>query len=404
MSIRDNRYIDYDSPLGGELFTFFDVQPVNGVDYDWGAIPFSGVLNRKSKKLPMQYTSDTNVQGPGGIIYGRRTQLSEAMIKAIDYGRDFKAYDSALTAIRGVAAGDNFNYIYPTEWHRLADLYGYDHEQPDWFSFSTRVSSLSFGGTTFVNHENLDDIFSFGKLSGLSASSVNFGFLMWNAAFSANQPQVYFYSCTNMGNQGERLDMLLTGNEGLSIKANSNNNGLGQGVWRMYPVVTTASFGKDSFNYIREETANGKWYPFPFANTHVLTIVGSGQGEDDLIGNIDASLEMCDIRLLDAASLTYTLHSLSVTFSNTGNASYEVYFDWSIKDAYDTINQPQSHSGSAWVSKNDTTTVELFSIKYEEDAYRFSVGETPVILNLAYWIKTDMGEQENMVTIELESK
>ncbi|MBR6540829.1 MAG: hypothetical protein IKT74_04800 [Bacteroidales bacterium] len=51
-----------------------------------------------------------------------------------------------------------------------------------------------------------------------------------------------------------------------------------------------------------------------------------------------------------------------------------------------------------------TTTVELFSVKYEEDAYRFSVGETPVILNLAYWIKTDMGEQENMVTIELESK
>lgn len=404
MAIRENRFIDDGTPLGGELFTFFRVGKNSNGIYDWGALPNSPVLNTKSKMKPFMYTDDAVVKDSANNVYGKFTQLSDDMKRAINYGHNFKEYTNALEAIRGVAAGDNFLYNVPTSWARPADFWGYDHEQPDWFSFSTRVSSLSIGGTTFVNHENLSDIFTFGRLAGLTANSVNFGFLMWNNAFSATQPQVYFYSCTNMAKANEQLSTLMSGDNGLQIVANSNNNGLGQGTWRMYPVVTTASFTKDSFNYIREETANGKWYPFPYSNLHILNIVGSGEGDDDLIGGIEVSLDACDIRLLDAASLTYKLHSLSVMFSNSSSSSYEVSYEWSIRDAFNQTNSPQSKAGKVVVPADDSVTVEIFSVKNEEDAYRFSVPMTPVELNIAYWMETDGGTQENMITIELESK
>ena len=404
MSIRENRFIENGSPLGGELFTFFNVGKDANGQYNYGAIPKSGYINKKSKHLPYEYT-DNNVvtDSTSGKVYGRFTQLSDAMIRSINYGHNFKEYTNALEAIRDVAAGVNFPYNEPSSWFRLADLWGYDHEQPDWFSFSTRVSSLSQGGTTFVNQENLTDIFTFGRLSGLNANNVNFGFLMWNAQFSETQPQVYFYSCTDMANATQQLSSLLAADNGLQI-VSSTSNGLGQGTWRMYPVVTTASFTKDSFTLIREETANGKWYPFPYANTHILTIVGAGQGEDDLIGSIDVSVDLCDISVVDAANLVFSISNLALRFENSSSAQREVNYDWSIKNALNQNNQPTTQTGKVTVPAKGSETKVLVSAKNEEDAYRFAVGETPVIMNVAYWIKTDMGDQENMVQLELESK
>ena len=143
MAIRDNRYIDYGTPLGGELFTFFDVgADTNGI-FDWGALPRSALLNTKSKSKPMAYYGNTVINGADNVVYSKELELSEKMKQEIDYGHNFVEYTSALAAIRGVAAGTNFLYVEPTEWARPADFWGYDHEQADWFSFSTRVSSLS---------------------------------------------------------------------------------------------------------------------------------------------------------------------------------------------------------------------------------------------------------------------
>lgn len=406
MAIRENRFIDFNSALGRELFTFFNVGPDSRGIYNLGSLPRSAYLNKKSKYLPFGNPPDTIVKDAvSGDVYSKYTKLSPDMIKQINYGRDFKAYDDALTAIRGVAARTNFVYIEPANWFRLPDFWGYDHAQPDWFSFSTQVSSLGIGSSTPVNQENLTEIFTFGKLSGLSASTVNFGFLMWNAQFSETQPQVYFYSCTNAGNPEQKLDVLLQGGPNrLQIAANTSN-GLGQGTWRMYPVITTANFTKDSFTYIRDTTANGKWYPFPYANTHILNVVGSGQGDDNVIGNISVSLDFCDIRLVDPNSLTHTLHTLSVMFSNEGSATYTVNYDWSIRGATNQINKPSNTTGKIQISAGRTSTVELYSTKNEDEAYRFAVGELPVQMNFAYWIDKDNGNtDEDMIVIDLESK
>lgn len=376
------------------LFKFFGVGKRADKRYHIQDLVLNANINERSKAKPMEYNDD-DVKVIQGVIFSKKTQLHEDQRKKKNYGHTFYAYDNALSAIRAVASGENFPYNRPSIWKRPADFWGYVADADNWFTLATGVSSLSEGGSTRITIGGLSEVFTLGKLieDGVTMYNATLGLLMWNGTFSADQPQIYFYSLNNVG---ELVDMI----DSLTISATGD---LGKGAWSMYPVLTTATYTKGSFTYIREENANGMWYPLPFCNTKVLEIVGAGQGEEDLTGNISVVGADVDMELVDASSLTYVMRSLSVNFANTSNADYEVTIQWQIRGASEQMNKPDNASATAIIPANTSVdkpyAIELYAAK--ENTYRFSVAETPVVLEITYYMNVEGNIQSSSETIDL---
>lgn len=409
MSIENNRKIVYGSPLGGELFSFFNVGKDSNNRYNWGALPQSEYINPKSKRKPVFFNENT-IEVVNGKVFSKQTELSDSMFRKVNYGHNFKSYSNPLSAIKDVVKNENFPYIRPQNWFRPADFWDYDHEQGDWFPYYTDKTRLEVGSTARVvfdssemGGEGILELLTFGAMTGITAQSVNLGFIMVNnAPFNENQAQVYFYSCTDMTVPEHQLDLVLSSANGLTITANASKN-LGVGEWRMYPCLTTANFAKDSMTYFREETANGTWYPIPYSNIHILSIVSPGQGGGDQwleYITYDGVVEN-DINVVDAASLTYSISKLSVAFSNSNEGStYEVDYTWSIRGVLNQVNVP-SKSGSFTLGPDRQEEVILIEAKDESSRYRFSVGETPVTLTLTYSVTGDLNTETESIEIEL---
>ena len=376
------------------LCKFFGVEKRADKRYHIQDLVCSANINIKSKDKPVEYNYD-DVKVIQGVVFSKKTQLHDDQRKKVNYGHTFYSYDNALSAIRAVAANENFPYNRPSTWKRPADLWGYVADAGNWFTLATGVSSLSQGGSTRVTISGLSEVFTLGKLieDGVTIYTANLGLLMWNGNFSAEQPQIYFYSLNNIGELVDTID-------GLTISATGD---LGQGTWRMYPVLTTANYTKGSFTYISEENANGMWYPLPFCNTKVLEIVGAGQGDDDLTGYISAVGAESDIELMDASSLTYSMGTLSVGFANSSDVDYEVTVQWQIRGALEQMNKPASTSITDTIPANTTEDkpymIELFTTK--EDRYRFSIAETPVILEITYYMNVEGDIHSGSESIEL---
>ncbi len=392
----ENGVIVEGSSLGGELFTFFGIGKDDNGMYNWGAIPYSSLINPKSKHKPVDYQDEAKVI-INGIVFSRRTQLNEEQRQSVNYGHDFVEYNSALAAIRGVAAGTNFPYRRPSSWFRPADLWGYDHNAGNWFetNINKKTSiSLTQGVTAHIQLGKLTDIFNLGALEGLNVYNSNFGFLMWNGDFSPSQPQVYFLCLSNSAIAGQQIIDILD-----DMQFSTAN--LALGTWSMYPVITTEQFSKDSFNYIRDEETGGKWFPFPFCNTFKLSVVQYGGDSDILNKYVIFEGGDADVQIIDYSSLTYKMYQCGISFTNTADVSYEINGAWDVSNAYNHYNKPNG-TFTVILAANSTTYVELYSAKTEDDAYRFSVGTTPITINISYWMENDNGTEEGNGSIEVE--
>lgn len=390
----ENGVILEGSSIGGEIFTFFGVGPDSSGRYNWGAIPNSSLINPKSKHKPVNYLSDATYTDAYGRVFGRRTRLTDDMRRSVNYGHNFVEYGNALDAIHGVAGGTNFTYERPSSWFRPADLWGYNHNAGNWHNVTTSVTSVGQGSPVTVDISNIDEIFTYGKLSGLNIYNVNFGFLMWNSAFSTSQPQVYFLSLTNMANATQQLGSLLAAG-----KLSFSTTNIPQGTWRMYPCVTTASFTKDSFNYIRDTTSNSRWFPYPYCNTHVLTVVAAGGGEENIIDSITVYDYNYEMQFIDPANLSFSMSNLTLAVYNESNAGYTVTVQARIENA---VYNQQTFTGSVTVMAGQEGYIALIDAKNEENNYIFTVGETPPKLWVKYSVIKDGKTQESQIEIDLD--
>ena len=390
----ENGVILEGSSIGGEIFTFFGVGPDSNGRYNWGAIPNSSLINPKSKHKPVNFLSDATYTDAYGRVFGRRTRLTDDMRRSVNYGHNFLEYSNALDAIHGVAGGTNFVYVRPGSWFRPADLWGYNHNAGDWHEVTTSITSVGQGSPVSVDVSNIEDIFTYGRLSGLNVNNVNFGFLMWNSAFSTTQPQVYFLSLTNMANATQQLGSLLAAG-----KLSFSTTNIPQGTWRMYPVVTTASFTKGSFNYIKDTTANGTWYPYPYCNTHILTVVAAGGGEENVIDSITVYDYGYEMQCIDYANLSFSMSNLTLAVANDGNASYTITVQARIENA---IYNQSTFTGSVTVGAGQEAYITLIDAKSEENNYVFTTADTPPRLWVRYFLTKDGKTQESQVTIDLD--
>lgn len=389
----ENGVIIEGSTMGGELFTFFGIEPRNG-KYWWGDIPQSSLINPKSKHKPVNFLSEVTQTDAYGRVFGRRTRLTDDMRRSVNYGHTFVEYSNALDAIHGVAGGTNFPYDRPGSWFRPADLWGYNHNAGNWHNVTTSVTSVGQGSPVTVDISNIDEIFTYGKLSGLNIYNVNFGFLMWNSAFSTTQSQVYFLSLTNMANAAQQLGSLMAAG-----KLSFGTTNIPQGTWRMYPCVTTASFTKDSFNYIRDTTGNGRWFPYPFCNTHTIAVVASGGGEENVIDSITVYDYGYEMSFIDPVNLSFSMSNLTLAVYNEGTAGYTVGVQARIENA---IYSQQTFSASVYVGAGNEEYISLIDAKSEENNYIFTVADTPPRLWIRYYITKDGKTQESQTTIDLD--
>jgi hypothetical protein len=187
-----------------------------------------------------------------------------------------------------------------------------------------------------VRISDIEAFFELGtpKEMGINLMTANLGLLMWNEAFSAEQPQVWYYNLTDLREAGNQLVDL---KDNLRISTTD----IPVGTWRMYPCITDVVLGKDTMTYMSAKgDYEGNWIPLPYCNTHTLEVVVSG-GEDNLIGSIVIEKDKIEsnIELLDAASLTYRMSRLAISFTNTGDFDYTFSFDTGILNAYNPVGE-----------------------------------------------------------------
>lgn len=398
-----NGIIEEGTPIGKSIFSFMGVNRRADGKLYWQDLVFAPNINPRSRIKPMEYNGPNEVRGE--TVYGQKTRLTYDQMKSVNWGHTMTRYSNALEAIRGAITGENFPYHPPTSWYRPADYWGYNHYAGNWHTLTTQVSKVSVGSATKFTLSNILDIFNFQAVidAGMSLTNCNFGFLMANGEFTSEQAQVYFYSVTDYRDATKQLDAVLNGTEGGSLPTTN----IGEGTWYMYPCITSAQFSQYSMTYIREENDNGYWFPFPFCNTHVLEVVGAGEGGEIIIGNISLDVDKIDYSLMqvDTANLVYAMGHLMLPFSNTANANYSVTYSVEIKGAIGEYNKP-TLSGAFTIAAGSEDSpsyadVVVFEAKDEESWYRFQLGESSVVLSVTYRLQTENGLQTETQDIDL---
>lgn len=353
----------------------------------------SGSIKPKSKIKPVEYPYD-DIIDIAGEKYGQATRLLDQQRRKINYGHNFKYYENALDAIRGVIKGENFMYEPPVGWNRLSDFIGYNDNPTDWHNTVLSHVRPTLGAKIKVSVEPIDEVLTYGAMSGLLLKDMNLGFLMWKDGFVAEQPQIYFYSCSDSSIPEHSLDVLLS-DESLQIDTSK----VGEGLWVLYPVLTTAKYTKDSMTYIREEDSNGKWYPYPYCASKYIDIVKTG-GDDQILDlYITCESVEADVEVLDGANLVYNIKKIAVTFANRLETVYDIDFEIEIKGAISEVNKPVM-SGHETLPIG-TTEFVVFDYTKVEDDYRVQIGTLPIEASIRYWIKTDTGVQDNTATFTI---
>lgn len=370
-----NGVIEENKPIGGEVFTFFGIEPHSDGKYYWGDIPQNRLINAKSKHKPVQYDGASETKN--GVTFGKMTQLTPDMRRSVNYGHNYQVYNSAIAAIRGVAARTNFPYVRCTSWFRIADLWGYNHGAADWTSSQPAYNTVSKGASLAIQVSGIDEILSLGAFTsrGLNSTALNFGFLMSQSPFSSTQSQVYFACCTNYVG-GETLADI----ERLAI----NTNKMALGTWYIYPVLTTANYSQDVYA-LSDKDEGGEWFPLPYCNTANFTVAQSG--EDNLLEKyIVCERVDTDVRLTDPANLVFEIGYMTVVFANSSSVEYTL--DVSVS------SQSPNYGNLDW---SGTVTVPAGGEGYVEHSYtdkegnllRFGVGSTPVDVTVTYRLTTE---------------
>ena len=374
----------------GSLFRFFGL-PKRGGMYRVGDLITLADINPKSKHKPVEYPKDTIIEPIKGVVYSKLTELNEDMRKEVNYGHKMVVYSNAVEAIRGVAEGSNFVYERPSTWSRLKDFFGYNDDAGNWHEVQTPISKINRGSSVEVRISDLEAMFALGEVvsKGLNLYTANLGFLMWSSPFSAEQGQVWFLNLTDLRTAGEQLVDLKD-----SLKISTND--IGEGVWYLYPCITNVLLDKDSMIKMRGDGEyEGVWIPLPYCNTHSIEVVATG-GDDNLIGSIVLDKEFdSDIALLDAASLAYTISTLTISFTNTGETSYTFSFDTSIHNSVPLSGEFDFSGQGITIEAGETLS---FTWELKEDSYRFMVYETPVQLEVTYYMTVE-GQPQSITEI-----
>ena len=377
----------------GSLFRFFGL-PKRGGMYRVGDLITLADINPKSKHKPVEYPKDDIYEPVKGVVYSKLTELNEDMRKEVNYGHKMVVYSNAVEAIRGVAEGSNFVYERPSSWSRLKDFFGYNDNASWWHNVSTPISKVNKGSSVEVRISDLEAMFTLGTVAekGLTPYTANLGFLMWGSPFSAEQGQVWFLNLTDLRVAGEQLVDLKD-----SLKISTND--IGEGVWYLYPCITNVLLGKDSMTRMRGDGEfEGVWIPMPYCNTHSIEVVMTG-GDDNLIGSIVLDKEFdSDIALLDAASLAFTMSTLTISFTNTGETSYTFSFDTSIHNSVPLSGEFDFSGQGITIEAGETLS---FTWELKEDSYRFMVYETPVQLEVTYYMNVEGKPQSITTTLVL---
>ena len=377
----------------GQLFKFFGVKKRDGL-YKLGDLVLANTINERSKHKPMEYLKDTIIEDAYGRIFSRKTRLTDDMRRERNYGHRMVVYPNAVEAIHGVVDGTSFVYERPSSWGRLPDFWGYDDKTQYWHEVEMPVKKVNTNSKAMVTVSDLESMFTLGtvKEKGLNLLTANFGFLMWNSAFSADQGQVYFLSLTDVRDSEKQL---------VEVKEKMfvSTANIAAGTWRMYPCITSVSnLAQDSFTYMRADgDYEGDWIPLPFCNVYTLEVVTSG-GDDVIIGNVtlDKKVES-DVEIVDPASLTYQMSTCTISFTNSSQTNYTISFQASIADSYAGVGD-FSFSGSDKL----IPAGESVSFTWESrEPYRFSIIESPVKLKVTYWMNTEVDTQEVTNYIEL---
>lgn len=370
-----NGVIEENTPIVGEVFTFFNIEPHSDGKYYWGDIPQNRLINPKSKHKPVQYDGPSETKN--GVTFGKMTQLAPDMRRSVNYGHNYKVYSSAIAAIRGVADDTNFPYERCTSWFRIADLWGYNHNAANWTSSQPAYNTVSKGALLAIQVSGIDEVLALGAFTsrGLTLYGLNFGFLMSQSPFTGSQAQVYFACCTNYAGGVTLADI-----ERLSI----NTTNMALGTWYIYPVLTTANYSQDVYS-LSDKDEGGSWFPLPYCNKATFTVAQSG--EDNILEKyiVCDSIET-DIILRDPNTLTFEMGYMKIGFYNNGPVDYRLSL---------SISMDGLISGNpAWTGYVD---VPAGGMGYAEHSYsdkvgnavRFSIGTTPVTVNVQYTLTTE---------------
>ena len=358
-----------------ELCRFFGVAKRSDGMYHASDLMLNGNINIQSKHKPVQYDGEDVTSN--GIRYGKYTQLTADMRRSVNYGHDYKVYNSAIAAIRAVAEKSNFPYIQPYSWFRPADFWGYDHSSGDWTSSQPTYNTVSKGASLAIQVSGIDEVLALGAFTsrGLNLYGLNFGFLMSQSPFTSNQAQVYFACCTNYAGGVTLADI-----ERLAI----NTTNMALGTWYIYPVLTTANYSQGVYS-LSDKDEGGSWFPLPFCNKATFTVAQSG--EDNILEKyIVCDRIETDIRIVDYNNLVFEMSYMTITFSNSGPIDY-------------TLGVSVSIDGVEWgnASWSGYVTVPAGGEGYAHHDYgdkeggvaRFMVGMTPVTVNVQYTLTTE---------------
>jgi hypothetical protein len=170
----------------------------------------------------------------------------------------------------------------------------------------------------------------------------------------------------------------------------------------MYPCVTSYGlFDQNKLYYERGGNYVGDYYPIPYCNTLEVNVVKTG-GDTDLLGFIALEDVYGEVELVDAASLTYKMYNCGVGFTNTSEVDYTIGISASVYGALTHINKPNMTTEVVIPAKTEEPMyIELYSVKSEDEAYRFSIAEEPLQMEVRYWMQTDNGTEINTEIKEL---
>lgn len=303
-----------------------------------GAFGFANLLNEKSKMKPVEYHGESFTDSLGRV-FGQYTSLHPNQRASVNYGHEYQYYESPLQALRALALPRTdpkcfFRYIYPYSWYRPTDYWGYDHNAGDWFSVYSKgyVGKIPKvgrdSGSLPLTFNGIEDIFNYGSFGGLTLGDVNFGFLMWQGPLTETNPaQMLWYQLTDFTTEGNQFTEVK--DKLFFTPTASKAPMLTNGVWNMYPCVTT--FGEPSVTaqsgvWVREENELvAQWYMYPFCNTYQIEIVDEGEGDTEVIGNLSVEYNEKDSDwIMEQGGLSYTIRKLVITFVNTADATYTI--------------------------------------------------------------------------------
>ena len=385
------------------IYDFFRVGKRADGKYHGIDLMHSGNIHPQSKIKPVDFNEDTIVQ-TATTVYGKYTRLNQDMWWRVNYGHNLPVYGTATEAISAVQAGTNCVYNKPANWKRFADFWGYNHNEQYWLRYSTNVANVTKGGNVTVTFEPLqngsfEEIFQLKAAKDVNSNkdAWNVGFLM-ASSFSATQSTVRFLALTDSAVAGQQVSDVFDG----SGKVTFNTGDMSVGSYKMYPVITTYRATKNSFNEVNDKVTGYQWLPYPFANTYDLNVVSSG-GDTDVIGSISVVEPEYDLQCVDYNNYVFRMMMFGITVVNDSNAGYTVSVRWSINNinSGSEVNKP-SGTSSEYVAAKSSEYIELFSAKEEDQAYRFSVGEMPPVVQVVYSITQDGRPQSSSESFELD--